>query len=61
MKKNIFLIDDDPIIRKVIGLTLEKAGFYLKKAENGIIALEILEKNLFNPDIILLDIRMPKI
>ena len=61
MAKNILLIDDDPIIRKVIGLTLEKAGFYLKKAENGIVAMEILEKNLFNPDIILLDIRMPKV
>jgi len=61
MSKNILLIDDDPIIRKVIGLTLENAGFALEKAENGIIALEILEKKSFTPDVVLLDIRMPKI
>ena len=61
MANRILLIDDDPIIRKVVGLTLENAGFILKKAENGIVAQEILNHNIFNPDVILLDIRMPKI
>jgi len=61
MNKKILLVDDDPIIRKVVGLTIENSGFTVMKAENGIIALKMLGNNIFKPDIILLDIRMPKI
>ncbi len=61
MNHRVLLIDDDPIIRKVVGLTLEKGGFKIKSVENGEKGLEILEKSDFNPECIILDIRMPKL
>jgi len=58
--KNILLTDDDPGIQKTLRLLLEKAGFNVRIAEDGLAALEILENGEFPPDCILLDIRMPR-
>ncbi len=61
MDYRVLLIDDDPIIRKVVGLTLEKAGFVLQTASDGTEGIDILERGDFSPDCVILDIRMPKI
>ncbi|NTW56393.1 MAG: response regulator [Chlorobiaceae bacterium] len=55
--KSILLADDQPNSRRLIGYILNKAGYSVAEASNGIEALEYCEKHL--PDLILCDIMMP--
>ncbi|TXT49831.1 MAG: response regulator containing a CheY-like receiver domain and an HD-GYP domain [Spirochaetes bacterium] len=60
LKRNsILVIDDDPAIRKVLSLGLERLGYEVILAQNGQEGIDLLEKQKWEPDIILLDIRMP--
>jgi len=54
----ILIIDDNPVNLRVLGSMLEQAGFRVRLANNGNIALQ--STNLAPPDLILLDIRMPE-
>lgn len=56
-KNTIIVVDDEKEIRDLIGIYLKNEGYEVIKAENGIKALEILEKE--NIDLIILDIMMP--
>lgn len=56
-KNTIIVVDDEKEIRNLIGIYLENEGYKVIKAENGIKALEILEKEKI--DLIILDIMMP--
>lgn len=58
-KDKIFIIDDDPAIRKVVGINLEKAGFAVTVTGTGPAALALLKNNGYMPDCVLLDYRMP--
>lgn len=58
MSKKILVVDDDPHIREVLRFALEKAGMTVREAENGRVALEVV--NGFQPDLIILDIIMPE-
>lgn len=55
--KTILLVDDDENFREILKIRLQKEGFNVVEADNGLIALETL-KNL-KPDLILLDVVMP--
>ncbi|TLU83301.1 MAG: response regulator [Chlorobium sp.] len=55
--KSILLADDQPNSRRLIGYILNKAGYSVAEASNGIEALEYCEKH--RPDLILCDIMMP--
>ena len=56
----VLVVDDDTPIRDFVSATLESEGYEVVTAENGLVALQILEsKTGFQPDIILLDMRMP--
>jgi HEAT repeat protein len=55
----ILLADDERDIRELLGFTLRSAGFDVVLAADGIEAME--KVSLEQPDLILLDIRMPKI
>ncbi len=60
MKKsqpNILIVDDEPRNVRILEGILAPMKYNLKKATNGIEALEQIEKEL--PDIILLDVMMP--
>ncbi|MCE5255732.1 MAG: response regulator [Spirochaetaceae bacterium] len=59
MLHSILIIDDDPAIQKVMSLGLERAGYTVGIAQNGQEALNLLSKGDYDPDCILLDIRMP--
>ncbi|NTV98386.1 MAG: response regulator [Chlorobiaceae bacterium] len=55
--KSILLADDQPNSRRLIGYILNKAGYTVAEAGNGIEALEYCIKN--PPGLILCDIMMP--
>ena len=53
----ILIVDDEPNIILVLEFLLEKQGYQVKKAFDGLHALEILVD--FTPDVIVLDVMMP--
>jgi len=57
--RTILVIDDDPAIRKVLSLGLERLGYTVRIATNGQEGLDALKSRSCEPDCILLDIRMP--
>lgn len=57
-EKTILIIDDEVYIRKSAKSFLEDYGFRVIEAEDGEKGLEIFEQD--NPDLILCDLRMPK-
>jgi CheY-like chemotaxis protein len=56
-KKQILVVDDDPLIAKLLKEPLEKAGFSVKVASHGLEALQTVKDK--QPDLIILDILMP--
>ena len=56
--RKILVVADDTYLANAYRVKLVKAGFEIKNAFDGVEALEILQT--FTPDIILLDIVMPK-
>jgi two-component system, OmpR family, response regulator len=54
----ILVVDDDPHIRQVVGFALQKAGYAISEAKDGLQALELAEK--LHPAVIILDILMPE-
>lgn len=55
--KRILVVDDDRNLRKIIATNLELAGYEVVTAENGNIALDLLDA--MQPDLVLLDVMMP--
>ncbi|SLJ85580.1 Hpt domain-containing protein [Psychrobacter sp. DAB_AL43B] len=57
-KGTILVVDDSVTVRKVTSRFLERQGFNVALAKDGIDALEILQE--MTPDLMLLDIEMPR-
>ena len=60
MKNNnikILLVDDEPDILEIIRFNLDKEGYQIRMASNGLDAIKIAEK--FVPHLVILDIMMP--
>ena len=55
---SILVVDDDPATREVLRSVLDKAGFTVKVATDGLEALKALRKSRF--DLLLLDVWMPR-
>jgi twitching motility two-component system response regulator PilG len=58
-RRTVMIVDDSPTIRKILGLTLERAGYKVVAEPDGESALERLTQVV--PDVMLLDIAMPNI
>ena len=56
-KRTILLVDDDPDIREFISFNLDKEGFKVETAKNGVEGVELCKK--YKPDLVLLDVMMP--
>ena len=54
----VLIVDDSQIVLNLHSLILEKAGFKCAVAENGFLALEMLNRERF--DLIVTDINMPR-
>lgn len=57
-KVKILLVDDDPDILEFIEYNLEKEGYEVATASNGVVAID--KAKHFLPDLILLDVMMPE-
>jgi two-component system, OmpR family, alkaline phosphatase synthesis response regulator PhoP len=55
----VLVVDDEESILELLKYNLEKNGYEVKTALDGLKAIEIAKK--FTPDLVLLDIMMPKI
>ena len=58
-QRSLLVVDDDPAIRKVLSLGLERMGFAVHVATNGQEGLDLVSAGTVEPDCILMDIRMP--
>jgi CheY-like chemotaxis protein len=56
-EKQILVVDDDPLIARLLKEPLEKAGYSVKVASHGLEALQTVKDR--RPDLIILDILMP--
>ncbi len=57
-KKKILVVEDSPTTRKVVVLTLKQKGYLLVEAKDGLEALSKINDE--RPDLVLLDIILPK-
>lgn len=59
----VLVVDDEPAVRTIVRMILEKAGYDVLEAENGEAAIAALNtgENRLVLDVVICDIRMPKI
>jgi len=58
MTQRILVVDDEPSIREVVSLYLQREGFRVREAADGEEALRVAYE--FVPDLIVLDLMLPK-
>ena len=56
--KRIFIVDDDPVVSRIIRMGLESAGFGVESANNAAEFLQRLPQEA--PDFLITDIEMPE-
>jgi DNA-binding NtrC family response regulator len=54
----VLLAEDEPMLRRVVGVTLRHGGFVVIEAEDGTAGLEILQSDA-SIDVLLTDVKMP--
>ena len=59
MKEKILVVDNNPVILRLLTHFLQKEGYSVKSADDGLSALEVLQS--FHPDILIVDLIMPQI
>lgn len=57
MKPSVLIVDDESMTRDLLRLMLERAGFDISEAEDGLQALLMVAEEV--PDVLLLDVMMP--
>ncbi|HEX8806597.1 MAG TPA: response regulator, partial [Candidatus Aquilonibacter sp.] len=55
----VAVVDDDRMVREMLELGLSREGYDVQSAADGIAALDLVRR--FDPEVIVLDIMMPKI
>ena len=58
LKKTVLIVDDEPVNQKMLGYIVG-TEYHVKYADNGVQALEVIEKNLNKISLVLLDLMMP--
>jgi len=58
-RKRILLVDDEQINLEFFDVMLSKLGFEIRKADNGVDALEMIKR--WKPDLVMLDNVMPRL
>jgi DNA-binding response OmpR family regulator len=57
--KKVLVVDDDPLVIRLVKELLKTQGFSVETAKDGIDAMIMVQKN--KPDLIVLDIMMPEL
>src|SRR5262245_11969211 len=57
---NVLIVDDSLSMRHVLSMAVRKAGWNAVPARDGLEALEIIDRGTQPPDLVLLDIEMPR-
>ncbi len=57
--KTILVVDDSPTVRKLVAMTLEKRGYTVVAAFDGVAAIKEIATH--NPALILMDVTMPRL
>ncbi|HET7768451.1 MAG TPA: response regulator transcription factor [Chloroflexota bacterium] len=57
----VLVVDDDPAIRQLVTMALEDEGYGAVTARDGQDALELLARMAEAPDVIILDMNMPRV
>jgi DNA-binding response OmpR family regulator len=58
-RQTILVVDDEPSIREVVTLYLQRAGYDVLVASDGQAALQLLEEH--QPDLVVLDLMLPRV
>jgi CheY-like chemotaxis protein len=58
-KYGVLIVDDDPCVRGLLGVWLQKDGFAVWLAASGQEALELYQQHADEIQVVLLDVRMP--
>lgn len=56
--KTILIVDDDALVKKILGMSISRAGYTIQTAANGLDALAMIRTQ--SPDLLITDIEMPK-
>lgn len=57
-KPMVVVMDDDAGTRMMVGRVLERSGFEVKSAENGVVGLQLIME--YQPQLVISDVQMPK-
>jgi CheY-like chemotaxis protein len=60
-KPCVLVVDDESAVRLFVSCTLEREGYDVLGAGDGVEALELLERRGYGIDLVLTDIRMPRL
>jgi CheY-like chemotaxis protein len=60
-RRRVLVVDDSEIVSRLLRAELEKAGFEVYAAQNVETAMGVLLKRATRPDLMLLDINMPRV
>ncbi len=55
--RQVLVVDDDKVVREILGTALRQRSLYYDEAENGAEAIRLLSENAYS--VVLLDIMMP--
>ena len=58
-EQKILIVDDEPMIRRLLHVKLSKQGYHCEEAGNAVEALE--KMRTYSADLIMLDMKMPGI
>jgi twitching motility two-component system response regulator PilG len=58
-RKTVLVVDDSPTVRKLVAITLEKRGYKVVSAFDGVAAIKEIAAH--NPSLILMDVNMPRL
>ncbi|MBV8979640.1 MAG: response regulator [Acidimicrobiia bacterium] len=56
---SVLIVDDDPVVRRMLQLSFESEGFDVLTAADGLEGLETMRSG--KPNVVVLDIMMPKL
>jgi DNA-binding response OmpR family regulator len=55
----VLVVDDEPTILEIVGRYIERAGYGIERAEDGVEALRLAD--LHRPDLVVLDVMLPRL